>query len=80
MNEVTLEGINFKIGKKELKLTMEEVKKLKNILDEIFEKQIIHVPDLNPCWYYNDDIFCNFSGTVNLENINGNNFLTCSME
>ena len=41
MEKVEIKNIEFKIGKKQLNLTVEEAKKLKAILDELFGKEII---------------------------------------
>ena len=41
MEKVEIKNIEFKVGKKQLNLTVEEAKKLKSILDELFGKEII---------------------------------------
>ena len=41
MEKVEIKNIEFKVGKKQLNLTVEEAKKLKAILDELFGKEKI---------------------------------------
>jgi hypothetical protein len=40
-NKVEIKTVNIKVGKKELSLTVEECKKLKSLLDELFGKEIV---------------------------------------
>jgi predicted HTH transcriptional regulator len=41
MSDVIVKEINFKIGDKEISLTPEEAKKLKDVLNSMFEKEVI---------------------------------------
>ena len=41
MNEVEIKKLVINMGEKELSLTMEEAKKLKECLEELFEKKVI---------------------------------------
>ena len=42
MEKVEIKNINLKIGKKTLTLTVEEAKKLKDVLDSLFGENIIY--------------------------------------
>jgi hypothetical protein len=49
--DVKLDSINLKIGSKTIELTLEEAKKLKGILEDLFGKEVIKeiFPNI---WYY----------------------------
>jgi hypothetical protein len=40
-NKVEIKTVNIQVGKKELALTVEECKKLKGLLDELFGKEVV---------------------------------------
>ena len=40
--QIKIESINFSIGKRELTLTLEEARKLKEALDTLFGKEQVH--------------------------------------
>ena len=41
MNKVKIKSVEIEVGEKKFNLTVEEAKKLKNVLDELFGKEII---------------------------------------
>jgi len=41
MNKVQIKSVEIEVGKKKFHLTVEEAKKLKSVLDELFGKEII---------------------------------------
>jgi len=60
MNKVKIKSVEIEVGEKKLNLTVEEAKKLKNVLDELFGKEIIkevvelhhHHNHSNPWYWY----------------------------
>ena len=48
--EIKVESLKISIGKKELNLTVEEAKKLKTALEDLFGKDVIH--EHHHDWYY----------------------------
>ena len=51
MNNIIKE-VKLQLGEKEVSLTIEEAKKLKEALDELFGKQLIDVRPYYPYWYW----------------------------
>ena len=83
MDKVEIKTVNIQVGKKQLSLTVEEAKKLKEVLGELFGKEIvkevneIHHYDHYPYrWYWDyqpttpitSPIFYCSNGTAQLEN------------
>jgi hypothetical protein len=60
MDKVEIKTVNIQVGKKQLNLTVEEAKKLKGVLEELFGKEVvkevkeIHHHDYYPYrwWWY----------------------------
>jgi len=60
MKKVQIKSVEIEVGKKKFNLTVEEAKKLKNVLDELFGKEIIkevkeihHHDGHSHPWYWN---------------------------
>jgi len=49
--KIEVTSINFTLGRKEVSLTMDEAKKLKLLLDEMFGKEVVHHYDNNWWWH-----------------------------
>lgn len=47
-----IKELKLQLGEKEISLTVEEAKKLKEALDELFVKEIIEVRPFYPYWYW----------------------------
>lgn len=91
MDKVEIKTVNIQIGKKQLTLTVEEAKKLKEVLVELFGKEVIkevkeiHHHDYYPYrWYWGwqpatpqplTPIYYCSNGTAQLENYSLN--ITC---
>ena len=78
VERVEVKKIQLKIGKKEISLTPDEAKKLKEVLNDLFDKEIIkevikETYPVVPYWYYKSrlyprpyyEITCD-SGTVSI--------------
>ena len=69
MSEVVISKINIKIGKKEIELSLDEAKELREILNVTFgEKEMVYVPHPYPVpayypYRYREVIYSN-TGTV----------------
>lgn len=48
--EIKVESLKISIGKKEIELNIEDAKKLKKALEDIFGKDVVH--EYHDCWYY----------------------------
>lgn len=55
--QIEISSINLKLGKKEFSLSINEAKELKNVLNELFEKEVVkevhHCPDR---WWYQPNL------------------------
>ena len=84
MEKVEIKSIKIKIGKVEANITIEEAKKLKGLLEDIFgkEKEVVTIPSYpiyidrcRPYWYCDGVTYCSNAGQLDMQG----NTLTCSI-
>lgn len=64
-NDNIIKAVRLKLGRKEVELTVEEAKKLKEALDNLFGRRVIEYVPYDPYPWYWRPLW--YSGTTNIE-------------
>lgn len=66
--EIKVESLKISIGKKEIELNIEDAKKLKKALEDIFGKEVVH--EHHDHWYYRYNYpYNSYWGTITCGNL-----------